>query len=60
MMLVVVVFSIPLLSQQIRRLHDGGFSGWWVAAALLVPYIGVFIVLIMSLLPSQPHPNKYG
>jgi len=59
-MLLFVIFSIPLLSQQIRRLHDGGFSGWWVLVALFVPYIGVFIVLIMSLLPSQPHPNKYG
>ena len=59
-MLLFVIFSIPLLSQQIRRLHDGGFSGWWVLVGFFVPYVGVFILLILSLLPSQPHPNKYG
>jgi uncharacterized membrane protein YhaH (DUF805 family) len=59
-LMVFCVFLIPLLSQQIRRLHDIGVSGWWVLIGLFVPYIGVFILLIMSLLPSQPHPNKYG
>lgn len=53
------VLLIPLLSQQIRRLHDIGYSGWWVLVGLFVPYIGGFILLIMSMLPSQPHPNKY-
>lgn len=59
-LMVFCVFLIPLLSQQIRRLHDIGVSGWWVLIGLFVPYIGAFILLIMSLLPSQPHPNKYG
>ena len=59
-LMVFCVFLIPLLSQQIRRLHDIGVSGWWVLIGLFVPYIGGFILLIMSLLPSQPHPNKYG
>lgn len=54
------VLLIPLLSQQIRRLHDIGYSGWWVLVGLFVPYVGGFILLIMSTLPSQPHPNKYG
>jgi uncharacterized membrane protein YhaH (DUF805 family) len=53
------VLLIPLLSQQIRRLHDIGVSGWWVLIGLFVPYIGGFILLILSMLPSQPHPNKY-
>ena len=59
-LLMFIVLLIPLLSQQIRRLHDIGYSGWWVLVGLFVPYIGGFILLIMSLLPSQPHPNKYG
>ena len=59
-LLVFCVLLIPLLSQQIRRLHDIGYSGWWVLVGLFVPYIGGFILLIMSMLPSQPHPNKYG
>lgn len=58
-LLMFCVLLIPLLSQQIRRLHDIGYSGWWVLVGLFVPYIGGFILLIMSTLPSQPHPNKY-
>lgn len=57
--MVFIVLFIPLLSQQIRRLHDIGYSGWWVLIGFFVPYIGGFILLIMSMLPSQPHPNKY-
>jgi len=57
---VMLVLLIPLLSQQIRRLHDIGASGWWVLLAFFVPYVGWLILFVMSLLPSQPHPNKYG
>ena len=56
---VLLIFYIPLLSQTIRRLHDIGYSGWFVLLGL-IPYIGGFILLIMCVLPSQPHPNKYG
>ena len=57
--LVLLIFYIPLFSQTIRRLHDAGYSGWFIALGL-VPYIGSIIILIMCVLPSQPHPNKYG
>ena len=56
---VLLIFYIPLLSQTIRRLHDIGYSGWFVLLGL-IPYIGGFILFIMCVLPSQPHPNKYG
>jgi len=56
---VLLIFYIPLLSQTIRRLHDIGYSGWFVLLGL-IPYIGYFILFIMCVLPSQPHPNKYG
>lgn len=59
LLMVYFVLLIPLLSQQIRRLHDIGYSGWWVLVGFLLPYIGGFILLILSVLPSQPHPNKY-
>jgi uncharacterized membrane protein YhaH (DUF805 family) len=55
-----IILSIPVLSQQIRRLHDIGASGWWLLLGLFIPYIGGFIILVLSMLPSQPHPNKYG
>ena len=53
------VFLFPLLTLQIRRLHDIGVSGWWVLLGVFVPYIGPMILFCMALLPSQPHPNKY-
>ena len=55
----VVVFMIPLLSLQIRRLHDIGASGWWILLAVFLPYIGPMVLLFLAVLPSQPHPNKY-
>ncbi len=57
--MVLLIFYIPILSQTIRRLHDAGYSGWFIALGL-IPYIGGFILLIICVLPSQPHPNKYG
>tara|TARA_B100001173_G_scaffold294214_1_gene287904 strand:+ start:978 stop:1889 length:912 start_codon:yes stop_codon:yes gene_type:complete len=57
--LVLFISYIPLFSQTIRRLHDAGYSGWFIAL-FLIPYVGGFILLIMCVLPSQPHPNKYG
>lgn len=53
------VLWIPVVSQQIRRLHDIGYSGRWVLVGIFVPYLGPLVLLILSVLPSQPHPNKY-
>ena len=58
-MLVLFICYIPILSQTIRRLHDAGYSGWFIALGL-IPYIGGIFLLIICVLPSQPHPNKYG
>ena len=56
---VFLVASIPLISQQIRRLHDIGLSGWWFFL-IFIPYLGPLALLIMSILPSDPFPNRYG
>ena len=57
--IVLLVLYIPLLSQTIRRLHDVGYSGWFIALGL-IPYLGSLILLVLCILPSQPHPNKFG
>jgi|GEM_PF-917212 len=44
---VCLVLIVPLMSVQVRRLHDAGFSGWWWGAAFLcslVSTVGVHIV----------------
>ncbi len=50
----------PIIAVTIRRLHDIGLSGWHILWALMPPFAGIFIILFLALLPSQPHPNKYG
>ena len=53
-----VLMSIPLFCVRIRRLHDAGFSGWVILLSL-IPYVGVLILFIMSLIKSDDD-NKWG
>lgn len=41
-----VLSILPLTALQVRRLHDVGFSGWWVGVYLLseLVYLGVFYI----------------
>jgi len=50
---------IPIISVSVRRLHDGGRSGWWWWLNLLC-FIGPIIVLIFYILPGTPGPNRFG
>jgi uncharacterized membrane protein YhaH (DUF805 family) len=54
-----VIIFITTLTCQIRRLHDIGKSGWWILINF-VPYVGGFVLLIFTLLDSNPGPNEYG
>lgn len=56
--LLALYFFIPTITALIRRLHDMGQSGAWVLL-LFVPF-GGFALFVMSLMPSQPGPNRYG
>ena len=56
-----LVLLLPSLAVQVRRLHDMNRSAWWLL--LLVPpitIIGVLVLLIMSIFPGTPGPNRYG
>lgn len=48
----------PIITCEIRRYHDTGFSGWWYFLHLIPG--GSFILLIFTLLPSQMYENEYG
>jgi uncharacterized membrane protein YhaH (DUF805 family) len=50
---------LPSLAVTIRRLHDTNRSGWWVLISL-VPFIGVIVLLVFTVLDSDPHENNYG
>lgn len=49
---------LPSLAVTVRRLHDSGKSGWWYLLTFL-PF-GGFVVLIFTLLDSEPGPNRFG
>jgi uncharacterized membrane protein YhaH (DUF805 family) len=50
---------VPSLAVTWRRLHDTGRSGaWWFIG--FVPVVGGIIVLVFTILDSQPGPNEYG
>ena len=50
---------IPQLALQVRRFHDQGKSGWF-ALFNLIPYIGIFIVLIFMIVEGTEGENEYG
>ena len=53
---------LPGLGALVRRLHDGGRSGWWFLLALIpiVNFIGVFVILAFLIMDGQPGDNQFG
>ena len=54
-----VATILPSLAVSVRRLHDIDKSAWWLLIGL-IPWIGGIIFLILMVLKTYPHPNKYG
>ena len=50
---------IPELAVSVRRLHDTGRSGWWLAIGLL-PLLGAVILFVFAVQDSQPGANRFG
>jgi uncharacterized membrane protein YhaH (DUF805 family) len=57
--LYVLAIILPSLGVFVRRLHDTGRTGWWILIGL-IPVIGGIVLLIFSVMDSQPGDNKYG
>ena len=60
----IVVLLAPLLiwvgvAVSIKRLHDFGFSGWWVLVCF-IPYVNFAATIILGVLPTQLRQNAYG
>ena len=49
---------VPTIAVTTRRLHDTGRSGWW--QLLYLTCIGGIVVLIWTIMDSQPGDNQYG
>lgn len=54
-----IVFILPMLSVQVRRLHDSGRTGWWWWIQL-IPLIGTIILIVFYLSGSEEGENQYG
>lgn len=58
--LVAIALTIlPSLAVTVRRLHDVGLSGW-LYLLNLIPYVGPLIIIVITLLDSNPGQNQYG
>ena len=51
-------FIVPMLAVTARRLHDVGYSGWWMFIAF-VPF-GNIVLLVFCCMEGEGQPNMYG
>lgn len=57
--IVSLLLLIPGLAVAVRRLHDGGRSGWWLLIGL-VPLLGIVVLLIWYASRGEDGPNRFG
>jgi uncharacterized membrane protein YhaH (DUF805 family) len=50
---------VPSLAVSFRRLHDTNRSALWLLLAF-VPFIGGLVLLVFTVLPGTPGPNRFG
>lgn len=53
-----LVLCIPMISLSIRRLHDAGFSGFWLLLALIP--IANLALIVLHMLPSEGRTTAHG
>lgn len=51
--------AVPSLAVGSRRLHDAGYSGALLLLNL-IPYLGSFVVLIFTVMPTSSNAGRYG
>jgi uncharacterized membrane protein YhaH (DUF805 family) len=54
-----LIIMIPSISVAIRRLHDIKKSGWWLLT-IFIPLIGIILLIIFFIKPSDPSSNQWG
>ncbi len=50
---------LPTISVTVRRLHDGGRSGWWYWIAL-IPLVGFIVLIVWLASAGERVANRYG
>ncbi len=56
--LVLLVYLCPLITAQVRRLHDGDRSGWWVLLGLIP--IANLVLLYFLIIKGTEGSNRFG
>ena len=53
---------LPSFCVSVRRLHDLGKSGWWLLIAIIpiVNFIGIFVIIVFTIMEGEEQPNQYG
>ena len=53
---------LPTVSVSVRRLRDIGKSGWWILLAIIpiVNFIGIFVIIVFTIMEGEEQPNQYG
>jgi uncharacterized membrane protein YhaH (DUF805 family) len=51
--------NVPSLAVTVRRLHDTDRSGWWVLIGF-IPIVGDIVLIVFTVLDSQPGANRFG
>lgn len=54
-----LILFLPQLAVSIRRLHDLGFSGWWLLAGF-IPFVGLLGAIPLLFVEGEKRRNKYG
>lgn len=57
-LLFIFVTSLPFISLGVRRLHDAGYSGWWILLSL--PGWTAIVPVIFFCMPTNVANNKYA
>lgn len=50
---------VPSIAVTVRRLHDTNHRGWWVLIGL-IPLVGGIVLLVFTVMDSQPGANRFG
>lgn len=57
--LATLALLVPGIAVAVRRLHDTNRPGWWYLI-LLIPIVGIIVMVIFLVQPSDPADNQYG
>jgi uncharacterized membrane protein YhaH (DUF805 family) len=56
--LVALILFLPSLAVGVRRMHDGGRSGWWILTTLIPPW-GIYLLCTRSKTDNNPYASGY-